>query len=134
MCSAVVSMAGAVGTGNDREPIPRVLERLRHTVDSGKTRMRNIAIYDDKVFHITKGEPHLIAVNARTGELVWEVPLEGSFSSGPIVVDGKVVSGRSCSPVPSKPLMAFWESNVWRLRSLLSLWIWAGKRPSRFDR
>lgn len=38
MCSAVVSMAGAVGTGNDREPIPRVLERLRHTFDSGKTR------------------------------------------------------------------------------------------------
>jgi aldehyde dehydrogenase (NAD+) len=31
-------MAGAVGTGNDREPIPRVLERLRHTFDSGKTR------------------------------------------------------------------------------------------------
>ena len=45
-----------------------------------------------------KVKPHLIAVDARTGELVWEVPVDGNFSSGPIVVDGKIISGRSCSP------------------------------------
>ena len=69
------------------------------TLMGGKTRVRNIAIYDDKIFHFTKQGPHLIALDARNGSLVWEVPVDGSFSSGPIVADGKIISGRSCSPV-----------------------------------
>ena len=87
--------------------------------------MRNIAIYDDKVFHVTKGEPSLIAVNARTGELEWEVPVEGSFSSGPIVVGGKVVSGRSCSPVdgPRSCFIAAYDADsgeeVWRTGTIV---------------
>ncbi len=76
-----------------------IWEYRRHRLTAGKTRVRNIAIYEDKIFHFTKGEPHLIALAARTGDLVWQVPVEGDFSSGPIVADGKVVSGRSCSPV-----------------------------------
>ena len=75
-----------------------IWEYRREKVASGKTRIRNIAIYDDKIFHVTKGEPHLIAVDARNGELAWEVPVDGNFSSGPIVADGKIISGRSCSP------------------------------------
>lgn len=76
-----------------------IWEYRRHRLMAGKTRVRNIAIYDDKIFHFTKQEPHLIAVDARTGNLVWEVPVDGNFSSGPIVADGKIISGRSCSPV-----------------------------------
>lgn len=76
-----------------------IWEYRREKVASGKTRIRNIAIYDNKIFHVTKGDAHLIAVDARTGELTWEVPIDGNVSSGPIVADGKIVSGRSCSPV-----------------------------------
>ena len=76
-----------------------IWEFRRHTLTAGKTRVRNIAIYADKVFHFTKEEPHLIAVDARTGSLVWEVQVDGDFSSGPIVAAGRIVSGRSCSPV-----------------------------------
>lgn len=102
-----------------------IWEYRREKIATGKTRMRNIAIYDDKIFHVTKGEPHLIAVNARTGELAWEVPVEGSFSSGPIVVDGKVISGRSCSPVdgPRTCYIAAYDAEngdeIWRTGTIV---------------
>ena len=46
-----------------------IWEYRRQKVAAGKTRTRNIAIYDDKIFHVTKGEAHLIAVDAQTGQL-----------------------------------------------------------------
>lgn len=59
--------------------------------------MRNIALYDDKVFQATT-DARLLALDARTGELVWEVRIadpERGFanSSGPLVADGKVIVG-----------------------------------------
>ena len=58
---------------------------------------RNIAIYDDKIFAGTS-EAQLLALNARTGEVVWEHQVADSelgyrYSSGPIVVRGKLVAG-----------------------------------------
>lgn len=101
-----------------------IWEYRREPVTSGKTRIRNIAIYDDKIFHFTKGEAHLIAVNARTGALVWEVPVDGNFSSGPIVVNGMVVSGRSCSAVdgPDACYIAAYDpvtgAEIWRVHTI----------------
>jgi len=59
--------------------------------------MRNIALYDDKVFQATT-DARLLALDARTGEPVWEVQIadpERGFanSSGPLVADGKVIVG-----------------------------------------
>ena len=95
----------------------------RHgTIKSGKTRVRNIAIYEDKIFHFTKGEQHLIALHAATGALIWEVPVAGNFSSGPIVANGHIVSGRSCSPIegPDVCFIAAYDpddgSEIWRTR------------------
>jgi len=102
-----------------------IWEYRRDRIVSGKTRMRNIAIHDDSVFHVTKGEPQLIAVNALSGELEWEVPVEGSFSSGPIVVDGKVVLGRSCAPVdgPRSCYIAAYDADngteIWRAGTIV---------------
>ncbi len=99
-----------------------IWEYRRGPITAGKTRVRNIAIYQDKIFHFTKGEPYLIALDARTGELVWEVPVEGNFSSGPIVANGKIVNGRSCSPVegPDVCYIAAYDpddgSEFWRTR------------------
>jgi len=59
--------------------------------------MRNIALYDDKVFQATT-DARLLALDARSGEKVWEVQVadpERGFaqSSGPLVADGKVIVG-----------------------------------------
>ena len=58
---------------------------------------RSIAIYGDKIFAGTS-RAELIALDARTGELVWEHQVADSelgyrYTSGPIVVQGRVVAG-----------------------------------------
>ena len=63
---------------------------------------RNIAIFDDKIFGTTN-DAHIIALDARTGKLVWETVVADSklgygYTSGPIVVRGKVIAGiNGCS-------------------------------------
>ncbi len=59
--------------------------------------MRNLAIYGDKVFAAT-ADARLVALNARTGAVVWDhqvadSKLGYSYSSGPIVAKGAVVAG-----------------------------------------
>lgn len=74
----------------------RSLERV------GRSRSRrNLAILGDRLFHITD-DNHLIALDARTGALVWQVQETGAdegigHMAGPTVAAGKVVSGRSCA-------------------------------------
>jgi alcohol dehydrogenase (cytochrome c) len=61
--------------------------------------MRNIAIYGDKIIQATT-DARLVALDARTGEQVWETVIQegNSNSSGPIVADGKVITGMaSCA-------------------------------------
>jgi alcohol dehydrogenase (cytochrome c) len=63
---------------------------------------RNIAIFGDKIFGATS-DAHLIALDARTGKLVWDTAVADSklgyqYTSGPIVVRGKVIAGMTgCS-------------------------------------
>jgi alcohol dehydrogenase (cytochrome c) len=60
--------------------------------------MRGISIYEDKILFSAK-DARLVALDARTGRTIWETIIgdrtEGDFtnSSGPLVVDGVVVSG-----------------------------------------
>lgn len=60
---------------------------------------RNVAIYEDRIITTTV-DGALLSLDARTGEIVWEVQLTGfvKTSSGPIIADGKVISGRGCEP------------------------------------
>ena len=65
-------------------------------------RTRHLAIYGTNIFHLT-GDAHLIALDARTGELEWESQLADyrdgiTHSSGAMIIKGKVLSGRTCSP------------------------------------
>ena len=65
-------------------------------------RTRHLALYGRHVYHLT-ADSHLVAIDARTGEQVWESRLadyrEGiTHSSGAMVINGMVVSGRTCSP------------------------------------
>ena len=60
--------------------------------------MRGITIYGDKIFLATT-EAHLMAFDARTGKVVWDTSMgdrsQGAYSttSGPLVVNGKLIRG-----------------------------------------
>jgi alcohol dehydrogenase (cytochrome c) len=63
----------------------------------GAGTMRNLAIYQDKVF-VAANDARLVALNGRSGELVWESRFADSAkgygaNSGPIIINGKVVQG-----------------------------------------
>ena len=59
--------------------------------------IRSLALYEDKVYLATT-DVRLVALDARTGKLVWETRIADtakgySNTSGPIVVNGKVIQG-----------------------------------------
>ena len=64
---------------------------------------RNLAIYGNLIID-TSNDDYLFALDATTGRLVWETQIldytknPARHSSGPIVVNGKAISGRSCRP------------------------------------
>ena len=64
---------------------------------------RNIAIYDGLIIN-TSADDYVFALDATSGELVWETEildyreLPAHQSSGPIIGNGKIFSGRGCMP------------------------------------
>ncbi|MCY4029874.1 MAG: PQQ-binding-like beta-propeller repeat protein, partial [Acidobacteria bacterium] len=64
---------------------------------------RNLAIHGTRIID-TSGDDYVFALDAATGELVWETEIldyrvnPANQSSGPIIAGGKVVSGRGCTP------------------------------------
>lgn len=94
-------------------------------VQAPPTITRNIAIYDDKIFYATPADGALVALDARTGSVVWQTQIHekadrARHSSGPIVVKGKVLTGRSCEPggIPGGCFIAAHDANtgkeLWR--------------------
>ncbi len=65
---------------------------------------RNIAIYGTTIID-TANDDYIFALDAATGELAWETQIfdykvnPARHSAGPIVANGKVISGRSCRPM-----------------------------------
>ena len=63
--------------------------------------LRGLSIYDDKIF-VNTADAHLVALDARTGRVVWDVQVADPgkrfhYSAGALVVGGKVISGlQSC--------------------------------------
>ena len=63
---------------------------------------RNLAIYENKIIN-TSADDYLFALDMTTGELVWEHLIMdyragAQHTSGPIIGDGKIISGRGCEP------------------------------------
>ena len=64
---------------------------------------RNIAIHGELIID-TSMDDHIFALNAETGEVVWDTEIldyrvnPANQTSGPIVANGKAYSGRSCDP------------------------------------
>ena len=65
------------------------------------TNNRNIAIYGTLIID-TSIDDHVFALDAETGDMVWETEIldyennRAMQTSGPIIANGKVISGRSC--------------------------------------
>jgi len=82
--------------GGEQTAIPRLAQGSAAAGD-GRGIQRNVAIYGDKVF-ATTGDAHIVALDARTGTLVWNTQVANpqlgyEYTSGPIVVRGKVIAG-----------------------------------------
>ena len=64
---------------------------------------RNVAIYDRLIVNTTDDD-FAIGLDVTTGEVVWEIKIfdyqvnPAGHSAGPIIADGKMISGRSCRP------------------------------------
>ena len=56
--------------------------------------MRGMSLYDDKLF-VAMSNAHLVALDARTGKVAWDVlmPDGRGSSSGPLVESGKIIQG-----------------------------------------
>ena len=67
------------------------------------TTNRNLAIWDNLIID-TSVDEYVFALDAETGDLVWETRVldyqthPANQSTGPIIANGKVISGRSCMP------------------------------------
>ena len=80
----------------------RLWEYRRPQVDHGARLAcanRNGTLYEDKLF-IATHDAHLVALDARTGEVVWDEPVGDwevgqHYSGGPQVIKGRVVAGMS---------------------------------------
>jgi alcohol dehydrogenase (cytochrome c) len=64
---------------------------------------RALSIYENKILSLTS-DGYVIALNAETGALEWETQVSDYKeapiwqSAGPTVINGKILSGRSCTP------------------------------------
>jgi alcohol dehydrogenase (cytochrome c) len=63
---------------------------------------RNVAIYGNTIID-TSMDNAVYAIDAQTGKLAWETQIldptkPANASSGPIIANGKVISGRQCQP------------------------------------
>jgi alcohol dehydrogenase (cytochrome c) len=97
-------------SGAEQTAIPRLGQRPASASganaggdsDTGRGIQRNIAIFGDRIFGTTN-DAHIVALDARTGKLIWDTKVADSklgygYTSGPIVVRGKVIAGMTgCS-------------------------------------
>ena len=95
--------------------------------DAGqRTNNRNIAIYDNLIID-TSIDGYVFALDAGTGDLVWETEIldyetyRPKQGSGPIIANGKVISGRACRKPESCVITAHdarTGEELWRRRTI----------------
>ena len=91
-----------------------------HKRPSGASRAKELALYDDMVYW-TAPDGFVVALDGRTGDVRWQTKTDGGMTSGVIVVDGKVISGRACANVGSNCYIAAHDAKTgqerWRFRT-----------------
>src|SRR5688572_13299018 len=89
---------------------------------------RNIAIWGSTLID-GSADNQIYAVDVHTGELVWETPVmdpkkRARASSGPIIANGKVITGRQCQPDATNDACVITAHDaktgkeVWRTRTI----------------
>ena len=90
---------------------------------------RNIAIYDNLIID-TSADDYVFALDVLTGQMVWETQIldytknPAHQTSGPIIANGKVISGRGCMPEagPDACIIAAHDAltgeELWRTRMI----------------
>src|SRR5215475_13154362 len=77
-----------------------LLWEYKHKMAQGQSaansRSKAIAIWDD-IIVFTAPDSTIVGVDARTGEPRWSTPDPRGHTSGPIVVDGKAITGGTCT-------------------------------------
>jgi alcohol dehydrogenase (cytochrome c) len=66
-----------------------------HRRATGISRAKGLAIYADMVYY-TAPDGYLVALDAANGKVRWQVESTGTHTSAPLVVAGKVLTGRAC--------------------------------------
>jgi alcohol dehydrogenase (cytochrome c) len=72
----------------------RIWEYKRDTTLPART--KTLAIYRDMVYY-TAPDGFIVALDAATGKVRWETKTDGGMTSGPVVIEGKVLTGRTCA-------------------------------------
>lgn len=117
--------------GASGDTLWQYVRQLPAALNNGRTAIvKNIAIYQDKIYAPT-ADGHLVALNAKTGALVWDNPVLGpkelaahlSLDGGPIVAHGKVIMGASgCNSYPGGCFIFGLDSQTgqeaWRFHTL----------------
>ena len=83
-------------------------------------RAKALSMYEDMIFY-TSPDQFIVALDARTGAVRWETKTSGGMTSGSIAADGKVFTGRACSPVGENCYIAAHDAKtgkeLWRFRT-----------------
>jgi alcohol dehydrogenase (cytochrome c) len=102
---AILAVDAADGTRmwEYRRQLPQLGQeqgQIRHAYSGAK---RGLALYGDKIFTVASDNA-VIALDARTGKLVWEVSRGNdgyvANTSGPIIANGILIAGGSCQNAP----------------------------------
>lgn len=89
---------------------------------TGMTKTKGLAIYQDMIYY-TAPEGVIVALDARDGKVRWEQKIgEAQQTSGPIVVEGKVISGRACARTRESCFIAANDArtgeSVWKFQDI----------------
>jgi alcohol dehydrogenase (cytochrome c) len=60
------------------------------------SRTKTLAIYRDLIYYAAP-DGFIVALDASTGKVRWETRTDGGMTSGPVVIEGKVLTGRTCN-------------------------------------
>ena len=71
-----------------------IWEYKRDTLLASRT--KTLAIYRDLIYYAGP-DGFIVALDAKTGKVRWETKTDGGMTSGPVVVEGKVLTGRTCA-------------------------------------
>jgi alcohol dehydrogenase (cytochrome c) len=65
------------------------------TQQAARQKTKSLAIYGDMVFY-TAPDGYVVGLDARTGKMRWQAPTGRDHTSGPLVVNGLVISAGAC--------------------------------------